>query len=445
MRLFFLVGLLAVSACDQPNLAGDPIANHNAGNDTDTTKKKKKETPAPGTDTPAPPSSPAPPPAPQADQPPTLTSVAPDSITVGTSTDGVDVTLNGTNFPSTAQVNLGNDKIPASFMSPSQLKVRIPADKLKTTGMLRLTVMGKSAESNALTFTVANPTSTSIATVTPANVLVGVSDPVALKVTGTGFVAQSVVKFNGAALATTFTSATELSASVPASAILDAGRVSITVALGTDVMSLPFAFEIRNPTPTASTLNPASVASGAAATITVTGTGFSKGSSVLAGGQAVSTTFVSATTLRALVPANLLAASGNVNVSVQNGTPGGGTSGTVALAIAAAGSSSSSGGQQGNAACTYSCKDYNYAPGQCYAGYYCITTGTYAGCLGQADCGDENQGAGGAGGNGAGAGAADCTYRCSDYGYDKGECSDDWYCIASGTYAGCLTQALCGD
>lgn len=449
MRLTAIFGIisLTVVACAQAPLPSDQLRGSKGDStDDDAPKKssKKKTTPAPTTDTPAPSDSPAPPPAPTADQPPTLTSVSPDSIAVGSVTDGVDVTLNGTKFPSTVQVSLGADKIPATFISPQQVKVRIPADKLKTAGQLRLSVLAKAGvESNALTFTVANPTTTTITTVTPANVILGTTDPISLKVSGSGYTSASVIKFNGAALTTTFTSASELSATVPASAILDAGRVSVTVALGTDVMSLPFAFEVRNPSPTASTLNPTSVASGAAATVTVNGTGFTKGSSVLAGGQAVSTTFVSSTSLRATVPANLLNASGSMNLTVQNGQPGGGTSNNVALTISAASTGSSSGGnQQANPSCAYQCADYNYAPDQCYAGYVCISSGTYAGCLGQADCGaNAGEAAGGAAGDGAG--AASCAYKCADYGYAAGECFGDWECLDSGTYKGCLAQTLC--
>ena len=428
---------LTVVACAQPVIPND----HLGGVTDDPTPKKtskNKTTPAPTTDTPAPSSSPAPPPAPPVDQPPTLTSVVPDSIAIGSVTDGVDVLLNGTKFPSTVQVSLGADKIPATFVSPEQLKVRISADKLKTTGMLKLSVVAKAGlESNALTFTVANPTATSITTLTPPSVVLGTTDPIVLKVVGSGYTAQSVVRFNGAALPTTFTSATELSANLPGTAIVDAGRISVTVALGTDVMSLPFAFEIKNPSPTASALNPSSVASGAAATVTVTGNGFTKGSSVLAGTQAISTTFVSNTTLRAIVPANLLSASGSVQLSVQNGTPGGGTSGNRALAISATGSSS---GGAPASSCAYKCTDYGYAPGQCYADYYCIASGASAGCLGQASCGDQPP----ADGAGANQGAS-CAYKCADYGYDPGECYADYYCIASGTYAGCLAESLCGD
>jgi len=50
-----------------------------------------------------------------------------------------------------------------------------------------------------------------------------------LTVNGTGFVASSVVDWNGSALATTFVSSSQLTATVPSSAIATAGTASVTV------------------------------------------------------------------------------------------------------------------------------------------------------------------------------------------------------------------------
>jgi hypothetical protein len=456
-----VVAALLGAACTSgpiPGLGdGDAVDAPGAGNKKAATDKTTP--PAPTTETPADATSPPPPPAPQADQPPTITSVDPQAITIGSAATGVDVTVSGTKFPATAQISLAGDKLPTTFVSPTQLKVHLGPEKLMSAGTLRLLVSTTAGDSNALTFTVANPTSTSIATLTPADVVLGATDPVTLSVTGAGFTAQSIVRFNGASLATTFTSPTQLSAIIPATAFLDAGRVGVTVALGTDVMSLPMPFEIRNPSPTATSAVPASVAAGAtAATVTLTGTGYTKGTSVLANGQAVSTTFVSATSVRASVPSNLIAKAGSVALTVQNGTPGGGTSATaVALTVTAAASTAdagtSAGGASKNPDCAYLCADYGYVAGECYADYYCIDSGTYAGCLGQASCSDapttddgsgggDGSGTSGTGTSGGSSTSAACTYTCTDYGYDPGECSDGWYCWISD---GCLTQSVCDD
>lgn len=39
-----------------------------------------------------------------------------------------------------------------------------------------------------------------------------------------------------------------------------------------------------------------------------------------------------------------------------------------------------------NSTCVYKCSDYGYQPGQCYQGWYCIPDGEDQGCLGTTDC-----------------------------------------------------------
>ncbi len=65
---------------------------------------------------------------------------------------------------------------------------------------------------------------------------------------------------------------------------------------------------------------------GAAFTLTVTGTNFVSGSVVQWAGTALTTTFVSATSLTASVPASDLTTTGTLDVIVINPTPGGGNS-----------------------------------------------------------------------------------------------------------------------
>jgi hypothetical protein len=124
--------------------------------------------------------------------------------------------------------------------------VHVPADHTVASGVFRVTVVSKPGTvSNPLTFTVANPTSVAIAKLVPATATAGDATAIALTVTGSGFVPASVVRFNGASLTTTFTSPTELAASIPANAFLEAGKYGVTVANGGDVVSLPIAFDVK--------------------------------------------------------------------------------------------------------------------------------------------------------------------------------------------------------
>jgi len=96
--------------------------------------------------------------------------------------------------------------------------------------------------------------------------------------------------------------------------------------------------------PVVISVSPNSATAGAAAlTLTVSGSGFSSGSTVLWNGAALTTTFVSSGQLTATVPSTSLAAAGTASVSVI--TPGhkGGTSNALVFTINAAASSGGTG------------------------------------------------------------------------------------------------------
>jgi hypothetical protein len=91
------------------------------------------------------------------------------------------------------------------------------------------------------------------------------------------------------------------------------------------------------PMPVVSSLTPASATAGSAPlTLTVNGGGFVASSSVRWNGAARTTTFVSATQLRAALSAADLATARSVPVTVVTPAPGGGTSGSVTFTVTGA-------------------------------------------------------------------------------------------------------------
>jgi hypothetical protein len=89
-----------------------------------------------------------------------------------------------------------------------------------------------------------------------------------------------------------------------------------------------------NPVPTITGLSPASVVVGSLGfTLTVNGTNFVPGSVVRWNGANRATTFVSATQLRAAIPATDLLTAGTAQVTVFNPPPGGGTSNSMPFVI----------------------------------------------------------------------------------------------------------------
>jgi uncharacterized protein (DUF2345 family) len=135
-------------------------------------------------------------------------------------------------------------------------------------------------------------------------------------INGSSFVSGAVVSFGATAATTTFVSATQLTATTPAAA---AGAVSVKVQNpDTQSATLPNGFTYIAPAPAFAASNPVSPTSGPTAggtTVTINGSNFVSGAVVSFGTTAASTTFVSATQLRAVTPA---AAAGAVSVKVQN-------------------------------------------------------------------------------------------------------------------------------
>jgi hypothetical protein len=181
-----------------------------------------------------------------------------------------------------------------------------------------------------------NPAPT-ISSVSPGSVVAG-SPSQTLTLTGTGYISSTAATLNGAALQANYVSATSLQVTVPASA-LAAGQIASFVASnpapgGGD--SVAASFSITSPTPVLTGLSPKMVAQGAAATVTVNGSGFEANSVVLWNGAARATTFVNSTTLTVALTAADLQSYGLGQITINNPGPGGSTTTPTELVIAAA-------------------------------------------------------------------------------------------------------------
>ena len=165
--------------------------------------------------------------------------------------------------------------------------------------------------------------------ISPVSGTVG-SGNVALTLSGSNFVSSTVALWDGAPLNTTFISATQLSAMVSATRLVAAGVAKLQVA-GPISPSAPspaagLAFEIVNPAPAITSLTPDFVAQGSTISMTVTGSNFAAGAVVLFEGQALPTTVINSTQVRAQLGAAQLQTGRVVNVAVQNAAPSGGLS-----------------------------------------------------------------------------------------------------------------------
>lgn len=266
---------------------------------------------------------------------PEVDAITPSQATVGSV--GPSIVVTGNNFVPRTIVQLDGAPLATSFVSGTELRATIPSGKLAAVGTLRVSVgtapPGGGA-SKELTFAVVNP-EPQLTTLAPLSVLAG-SPATPLEVTGGGFVPGSKLVFGTTDLATTFTSSSQLSATIPLGLLTTSGSVPVTIVTpgpggGT---SPSIAFTISNPSAAVQNINPSAAFVGSAAfEMTVHGGGFVSGSTVLFNGSPLPTTYQGATSLKAQVPASSLTAAGDFPIAVQNPPPGGGVSAPVVFKL----------------------------------------------------------------------------------------------------------------
>ena len=258
---------------------------------------------------------------------PVLTTATPvGNVTLGSP---IQLAITGANFANGALVQWNNGAVTTGlatvFIDVNDLSALVPSNLVSAPGTVSITVQSAGATSNALPFSIAPIAITSLTT---TSALAG-SGPISLTVTGGNFTASSTVQWTGGAgpqpLPTTLISTSELSVVVPATLLATAGTAFVSVATGTlNSNSLPFTITATSgPTLSqASSLNPSSaVVTTPGLTLNVAGANFVNGAVVMWNtGTAVTltTAFVSATQLTALVPASLLATVGTAIITVQN-------------------------------------------------------------------------------------------------------------------------------
>ncbi|MFZ3375029.1 MAG: hypothetical protein WA183_05700, partial [Chthoniobacterales bacterium] len=179
---------------------------------------------------------------------------------------------------------------------------------------------------------VAVPTVTSIS---PASATAG-GPAFTLTVNGSGFITTSVVNWNGAPRATTFSSSAQLTAAISAADIATAGTIGVTVTNpgpgGGTSNAKPFT--VNNPVPAISSISPSSAtAGGPAFTLTVNGSNFVSGSNVHWNSSVLTTTFFSNAQVTATVPSSDIETAGTASVTVVNDPPGGGTSNAMTFTV----------------------------------------------------------------------------------------------------------------
>ena len=266
---------------------------------------------------------------------PTLVSVSPASMLQNQG--NVTLTLTGTNFTSTTQASVsgaGVGTLKTTYVSSTQLSVSFTAPTSVPASGSTLTLavtdpLSANKASNTLSVAVTSALP-AITGISPSTVYVN-QGSLTLTLSGQFFSPTAVVYVNGASRPTAFDNG-QLLAALTAADVSVVGSVAITVedSASGNVPSTAATLTVQaRPTVGIISLSPGTLTAGNTSfTLTVTGFGFAADSVIDWNGTGLTTTYVSATTLSAAVPASQVAAVGTAQVNVVNPANEGGTSNT---------------------------------------------------------------------------------------------------------------------
>jgi hypothetical protein len=270
---------------------------------------------------------------------PAISAITPSTIPAGSS-GAVQITITGSGFIATSVAQINGTILATTYVSATELQASIPASLIVAGMQLGIVVSNgnsSSANSPASLVSVLNP-APGLVSLTPTGVIAG-SGPQTVTLTGTGFLPTTSIAANSAARTTTYASPTQVTVVLTAADLATAGAINLvaTNAAPGGGSSSALSFEVNNPAPAIASLTPSAIAEGSAAfTLNVAGSGFFGGSVVYWNQTALTTTLVSATALKAAVPASVLASASSSSIAVANSSPGGGQSATVAFEVTSA-------------------------------------------------------------------------------------------------------------
>ena len=159
---------------------------------------------------------------------PSITSLSPPSASAGGA--AFTLTVNGTNFISTSAVQWNGSSRTTSYVSTTQLTAAITSADIANAGTANVTVVNPApggGTSPVASLAISKPVPTISSLSPPSANAGGAGFP--LTVNGSNFISTSMVAWNGSTYPTSYVSATQVSAVIPAADIATAGIASVTV------------------------------------------------------------------------------------------------------------------------------------------------------------------------------------------------------------------------
>lgn len=158
-----------------------------------------------------------------------LSSISPTATNAGS--PDVALTVTGNGFTPSSVVRFNGTGLTTTCATANQCTATIPAASMTTGVAAQIAVFEPSAPApgttNSLVFSVTNPIPT-LLSISPVQAADG-GPAFTLTATGTNFLSSSVMQWNGILRTTTFVSATQLTAAIPASDIASPGLARVTV------------------------------------------------------------------------------------------------------------------------------------------------------------------------------------------------------------------------
>jgi uncharacterized protein (TIGR03437 family) len=248
---------------------------------------------------------------------PTINTISPNSAVAGS--QAVTVTIKGTNFNTRSVAHSTTSALSTSFVSSTQLNAIISPDLIADGGSFLIQVENpEGAKSNVVIFSVSNARPT-LSNISPTAATAG-DAAFTLTVNGTNFLSGATLKWNSIPIPAAYVTRNQLTASIPAALVANAGAADVVVLNPDDLLSNAALFTIHPRGAILSAITPSSaIAGGPGFLVTVSGSDFPAGSVVLWNGTALSTNYVSPSQLTATVPASLIATPGSASISVNTG------------------------------------------------------------------------------------------------------------------------------
>jgi hypothetical protein len=252
---------------------------------------------------------------------PAVTGLSPRSVPQGIPAI---ITVNGSGFEANSVVMYNGATRPTTFVNGTTLQVTLTSADLQSFGSGQISVNnpgpgGSNTTPTELVIAASVPT---IVSVNPSSVAVNSSNvPTSITLFGSGFASNATVQANGTFVPVTSQNGTNITVSLASTFFAAAGSIQLVVSNpGTPVVQSNAA-TVSVVTPTLSfSISPNYATAGSPDTkITVSGNGFFSDSVVKWNNTALTTTFVNARQLTAIIPASFL--SGFAQASIQVSTP----------------------------------------------------------------------------------------------------------------------------